>query len=292
LKGMNGAFQMDEAVVAIVRGDDPVSMVIEALKMIDAEEAFNADERILVKPNYIDASHPSTGVTTDARVVEGVVKFLKENGFENILIGEGSGLANTMRAFKVAGIDEVATRWRVDLMDLNDDEYVIADVPSPLALKTIRISKTALNSAIISVPKLKLHRMAGVTLSLKNMMGVVSPKGQIHRSLGKKIADLASLVKPRLAVIDGIIGGEGHELAGKPVEMNLVIAGLDPVAVDTVGAAVMDFDPRKAEHIVLAAKKGLGICDLNRIRVLGEPIERVKKRFKPSFSMRFLSRFA
>jgi len=283
---------MDEATVAIIKGDNPVNMVIEALEMIKADGAFRADERILVKPNYIDASHPSTGVTTDARVVEGIVKFLKEKGLNNIVIGEGSGLSDTMRAFKTAGIDKVASRWKVDLMDLNDDEYVIADVPSPLALKTVRIAKTALNSAIISVPKLKLHRMAGVTLSLKNMMGVVSPKGQIHRSLSKKIADLVSLVKPRLAVIDGIIGGEGHELAKKPVEMNLVIAGLEPVDVDTVGAAVMDFNPKKAEQLTLAAKKGLGICDLDKIRVLGEPIEKVKKRFKPSFSMRILSRFA
>jgi len=283
---------MDEASVAIVKGDDPVSMVVEALEMIEADEAFEIDERILVKPNYIDASHPSTGVTTDARVVEGVVKFLKDNDLRNIMIGEGSGMADTMRAFEVAGIDDVARRWKVSLMDLNDDEYIIAEVPSPLALKTVRIAKTALNSAIISVPKLKLHRMAGVTLSLKNMMGVVSPKGQIHRSLSKKIADLVSLVKPRLAVIDGIIGGEGHELAGRPVEMNLVIAGLDPVAVDAVGAAVMEVNPEKVEHIILAAKKGLGICDLNKIRVLGEPIKKVRKKFKPSFSLRLLSRFA
>jgi len=283
---------MDEAIIAIVRGDNPVNMTIEALEMVNADKAFQVEERILIKPNYIDASHPSSGVTTDARIVEGIVKFLKENGLTNIAIGEGSGLADTMKAFKVAGVDEVAKRWGVDLIDLNDDEYVTAEVPSPLALKTVRIAKTSLNSAIISVPKLKLHRMAGVTLSLKNMMGVVSPKGQIHRSLSKKIADLVSLVKPRLAVIDGIIGGEGHELAGRPVEMNLVIAGLDPVAVDTVGAAVMGFDPRKAEHIVLASKKGLGICDLNKIRVVGEPIEKVKKKFKRSFSLMFLSRFA
>jgi len=277
---------MDEATVAVIKGEDPVDMTIKALEMIGADEAFRSDERILVKPNYIDASHPSTGVTTDARIVEGVIKFLKKNGLGNIMIGEGSGMADTMRAFKVAGIDEVARRWNVDLMDLNGDEYVIAEVPSPLALKTIRIAKTALSSAIISVPKLKLHRMAGVTLSLKNMMGVVSPKGQIHRSLSRKIADLVSLVKPRLAVIDGIIGGEGHELAGKPVEMNIVIAGLDPVAVDTVGAAVMGVDPEKVEHIILAAKKGLGICDPAKIRILGEPIERVKRKFKPSLRSR------
>jgi len=283
---------MDEATVAVVKGEDPVNMTVEALEMIDASEAFRTDERILVKPNYIDASHPSTGVTTDARVVEGIIKFLEENSLGNIMIGEGSGMTNTMKAFKAAGIDEVAKRWKVDLIDLNDDEYVVAEVPSPLALKTVRIAKTALNSAIISVPKLKLHRMAGVTLSLKNLMGVVSPKGQIHRSLGKKIADLASLVKPRLAVIDGIIGGEGHELARRPVEMNLVIAGLDPVAVDTIGAAVMEVNPERVEHIILAAKKELGVCNLNKIKVVGEPIEKVKKKFKPSFSLRLLSRFA
>lgn len=283
---------VDEPSVAIVKGDDPGGMVVEALEMVGADEAFREDERILVKPNYIDASHPSIGVTTDARVVEGVVKFLKENGLRNIIIGEGSGMADTMTAFKAAGVDEVAERWKVELIDLNDDKYVTVEVPSPLALKTVRIARTALNSAIVSVPKLKLHRLAGVTLSLKNMMGVISPKGQLHRFLSKKIADLASLVKPRLAVVDGIIGGEGHELARKPVEMNLIIAGLDPVAVDTVGTVVMGLDPRKAKHLLLAARKGVGVCDLNKIRILGEPVEKMKKKFKQSLSLKLFSKFS
>jgi uncharacterized protein (DUF362 family) len=269
--------------VAIVKGSNPVEMVVEALDLIGAEKAFNSEERILVKPNYINASHPSTGNTTDARVIEGTVKFLKERGLGNVAIGEGSGLSNTMRAYKVAGVDEVAKRWGVDLIDLDDDEYVMVDVPDCLALKSVRISKTALETAIVSVPKLKLHRMAGVTLSLKNLMGVVSPKGQIHHNLHEKIADLASVVRPRLAVIDGIVGGGGHELAGRPIKMDLVIAGLDPVAVDTVGAAVMGFDPKKAKHIALAAQKGLGTCDLEKIKIVGEPIDKVKKDFRRYF---------
>lgn len=246
---------MDGASVSIVKGDEPVDMVAEALGLIEAEKAFTSEERILVKPNYIDASHPSTGNTTDARVIEGTVKFLKQRGYGNLVIGEGSGLSDTMRAFRVAGVDEVAKRWGLELIDLNEDEYVVIDVPNPLALKKVRISKTALESAIVSVSKLKLHRMAGVTLSLKNLMGVVQPKGQIHRHLSEKIADLASVVRPRLSVIDGIVAGEGHERAGKPVRMDLVIAGLDPVAVDTVGATLMGFDPLEAKHIPLAAEK-------------------------------------
>jgi uncharacterized protein (DUF362 family) len=278
--------------VAIVKGDKPVEMVAEALSLIEAEQTFKKDERILVKPNYIDASHPSTGNTTDAGVLEGTVKYLKEKGFSNIAIGEGSGFADTMKAYEVAGVDEVAHRLHVDLLDLNEDSYVVVDVPGHLALKSVRISKTSLDSAIISVPKLKLHRITGVTLSLKNMMGVVQPKGQMHFHLNEKIADLASVLKPRLAVVDGLIGGEGHETAGKPVPMNLVITGLDLVAVDAVGAAVMGVNVDNVKHIKLAAHKGLGICDLERIRIIGEPLEKVKKDFKPSFTSHFMSKFA
>jgi uncharacterized protein (DUF362 family) len=278
--------------VAIVKGDKPVEMVAEALALIEAQQAFKVDERILVKPNYIDASHPSTGNTTDAGVLEGTVKYLREKGFSNVAIGEGSGFANTMEAYEVAGVNEVARRWQVDLLDLNEDSYVVVNVPEHLALKSVRISKTALDSAVISVPKLKLHRITGVTLSLKNMMGVVQPKGQMHFHLNEKIADLVSVVKPRLAVVDGLIGGEGHERAGKPVPMNLVIAGLDPVAVDTVGAAVMGVNVDNVKHIKLAAHKELGICDLERIKIVGEPIENVKKDFKPSFTSHFMSKFA
>ncbi|MCS7120246.1 MAG: DUF362 domain-containing protein [Nitrososphaerota archaeon] len=276
--------------VVVLRGDDPVKMVEEALGKLGADKAFGQEEKILIKPNYINDRPPSTGVTTDARVIEGVVKFLSERGFRNMVIGEGSGLSDTMRAYKVAGVDEVAKKWNVELIDLNHDEYIIADVPDPLALEKVRISKTALNCAVISVPKLKLHRAAGVTLSLKNLMGVVQPKQQIHNHLHEKIADLASLLKPRLAVIDGIVGCEGYELAEKPVKMDLIIAGLDPVAVDTISALIMGFDPKKVRHIALAAKKGLGICDPNNIRVIGEPVEKVRKEFKPSFSHHIISR--
>jgi len=65
----------------------------------------------LIKPNYINSSHPSTGITTDARVLEGIVKFLRERKVEEIVIGEGSGFADTFEAFQVAGVDAVAERW-------------------------------------------------------------------------------------------------------------------------------------------------------------------------------------
>jgi len=276
------------AEVAIVKGTNPVEVTVKALEMIDVDEALSEKKPVLIKPNYINASHPSTGITTDSRVIEGVVKFLKNRGVKDVLIGEGSGFTDTFKAFRVAGVDKVAKRWNVGLIDLNKDEFVEVSPPSPLALKRVKIAKTALESTIISVPKLKLHRMTGVTLSIKNMMGAVAPKGSMHNHLNEKIADLASTIKPSIAVVDGIIASKGHETSGNPLEMNLVIAGTDPVAVDAVGAAVMGVRPDRVKHLRLAEKKGIGTCNLKRIRIVGEPIERVRKKFRRSLSSRVL----
>jgi len=277
--------------VSIVKGTRPVKATVKALEMIrpDVDCILSKPKQILIKPNYINSEPPSTGITTDSRVIEGIVKFLRQRKTKDIIIGEGSGWSDTFEAFKVAGVDAVAERWNVKLVDLNKDKIIEVNPPNPLSIKKIKVAETSLKSIIISVPKLKLHRIATVTLSLKNMMGALASKGSMHRgSLSKNIVDLVSVLRPSISVVDGIIAGEGHETSGNPVEMNLVIAGTDPVAVDAVGAAVMGILPTDVKHLVLAEKKGLGTCDLEKITVLGEPIEKVKRKFHRSFSSRLL----
>lgn len=278
--------------VALFRGSNPIEVTIKALEAIedDLKPLIISKKPILVKPNYITADHPSTGVTTDARVVEGVVMFFEERGLDDIVIGEGSGFADTLEAFRVAGVDGVAERWGVKLVDLNRDVFVEARPPNPLALKRVKVARTALERAIVSVPKLKVHKLATVTLGLKNMMGALASKGSMHNGrLHRNIADLASVLKPSLTVIDGMIAGEVHETARRPIEMNLVIASTDPVAADAVGAAVMGINPEEVEHLVLAERKGLGTLRLENIEVIGEPVVKVARRFRRSLISRLLS---
>jgi len=284
--------------VVILKGENATETTVDALTMIEADVdralAQSGKKPVLIKPNYINSKHPSTGITTDSRVIEGVVKFLSNRGkASDVIIGEGSGFADTFQAFKVAGVDQVAQRWNVKLVDLNQDEFIEVCPPNPLSLRKTRVAKTALDSVIISVPKLKPHRMATVTLSLKNMMGALASKGSMHMgtSLSENIADLASVLKPSVAVVDGIIASEGHETSGNPVAMNLVIAGTDPVAVDAVGAAVMGISPTEVKHLLLAEEKGLGTSNLDEITVLGEPIEMVKRKFRRSLQSRVLAHF-
>ncbi len=280
--------------VAIVKNtNNVVEATVKALGLIETDvlSALSGEKPILLKPNYLNDKHPSTGVTTDSRVIEGVIEFLKAHKFENLIIGEGSGFADTFQAFKVAGVDKLAEKWNIRLIDLNHDEFAEAQVPNALSLKKVRVAKTALESTIISIPKLKPHRIATVTLSLKNMMGALASKGTMHRgvSLSENIADLASVLTPKLAVIDGIIAGEGHENGDSPIEMNLIIAGTDPVAVDTVGAAVMGVDPAEVKHLLLAEKKGLGTCNLGNIEVTGKSIDEVQRKFSRSLVSKLLA---
>ena len=277
---------MSLAKVSIIKGGDPKAITRRALELIGAREAISSGDSVLIKPNCIVPKHPSTGVTTDARVVDGVIDFVKGCGASDIVVGEG-GNPETDFAFEVTGIRGVADRQGVELLNLNKDRAVEVSIGTGLALKKVKIAKTVLESdCIINVPKLKIHHMAQVTLSIKNLMGVIiGDRGKImHFKLDEKLVDLANLIRPKLNVIDGIVGSEMDETMGRPVPMDLVIAGMDMVAVDAVGSAVMGVDPSKVGHIQLAGRRGLGVSALKKIDVLGEPIGAVRREFSREFS--------
>ncbi len=266
--------------VAIVRGGDPREMVRRSLDLIDAKKLFSDEDKVLIKPNYVAAKPPSSGITTDSRLVEVLIEFVRECGVEDVKVADG-GAEDTEKVFDIVEVRDVAIRQGVELVDLNRDRLVKVPIPGALALKEVGVAETVLNSnCIVNVPKLKVHSMARVSLSMKNLMGAILPKKIMHFCLDEKIADLASLITPRINVIDGLVGSEIDEIYGKPVRMDLIIAGVDIVATDTIGAVVMGLDPRRVNHIPLAEEKGLGIGDPSRIKVLGEEAEAVKKRFK------------
>ena len=231
--------------VALVKGSDPFTTTTQALKIIHDDIQFEPNDRILIKPNCVRPVAPNTGVTTDAGVVEAIIEFLKDRNVWNIVIAEG-GNPGTDKAFKVTGLKDLEKKHGVELVNLNKDTWEEIPIPESVALNKVKIARTVLESdRIINVPKLKIHHMAQVTLSLKNLMGViVGNRGLImHDKLDEKIVDLASLFKPTLNVVDGIIGAEMDEVVGSPVDSNVIIAGVDMVSVDTVGSAVMGLDP-------------------------------------------------
>jgi uncharacterized protein (DUF362 family) len=226
---------------------------------------------------------PDTGATTDPRVIEAAVEWLQDHGFSDITIAESTWeRERTDRAFKMVGLPEVAWRRGVALLNLYDDEHVEVDIPDALSLHRVTLPRTLLEAdCIVSLPKLKCHSMAYVTLGIKNLMGAVFPdKALMHRDLHERLRDLATVLRSKLTLVDGLIGSERHETSGSPVKTDAIIAGRDPVATDAVGAMVMGIDPTRVEHLRLCYERGLGECRPAHIEVLGTPLDQVRRPYR------------
>ncbi len=148
-------------------------------------------------------------------------------------------------------------------------------------MKTVRVARSFVDyDCILSVPKLKVHCWSLSTLSMKNMMGGMLPKGIMHDDLAQKIVDLNRAFGPELTVIDGILGCQRHELACDPIESNVIVAGEDFVATDAVGSFLMGLVPEDVPYLQLAKKAGLGENDMTKIEYIGEQISKLRKHFK------------
>lgn len=266
--------------------ETPQDVVLRTLKMIPLKDFItNTEEKILINPNWVTSDHFSTGNVTSTNTLKGIVLYLIHEANiepEKIIVADGGSFGISDKFFKLNEIFQLE-EYGIKLQNLNDDEIIHdIEISNPLSLKTVNIAKTAIEaSCIISVPSLKTHNMAKTTLSMKNMMGTIIPKSIMHSNIHKKIADLVSVLRSKMKfqIIDGIIGSDGWELGGKPIQMDLIIAGEDPVAVDRVGSAIMGFGMDKVKYLNYGEQKGLGIASLDDIEIIGKSINEVYHKF-------------
>ncbi|MBW1774598.1 MAG: DUF362 domain-containing protein [Deltaproteobacteria bacterium] len=258
---------------------------------------------VLIKPNlvvsiFVLLYHQRTtedfqACLTDPRIVRALALMAKESGAKRIIVGvgpaAGDGWAGFMQSGYLAMVEELKARGvPVELIDFTNEPYTWVKSRG-LANPEYAVPKVVTEvNRIISVPALKNHSKTGVTLSLKNVAaGLMSGRaygfykfGCPHEAIPAWISDVASMFKIDYAVVDGIWGMEGNgPISGEPVPMDLIVAGADPVAVDAVCTAIMGFDPRNIGHITEAARNGLGVADLDKILVEGDPIASVAKPF-------------
>jgi len=258
------------------------------------EEIIKETSMVLIKPNLGKPSPPGSGVLTNAQVIEAVTKIVLELDPRSIIIGDGAIAgydfpgSNTEEVFEASGTSEVARRLGVELRNLNRDTFEEVTIRQPNVMDKVRIARTALESdVIISVPVLKSHIRTHVTLSLKNMKGVMpgAEKRKSHQlGLDLAIVDLNSVVRPGYAVIDATMGMEGlWQYPQDMREVGLVIAGRDALAVDIVGTSLMGIDPNQVMHLNYLAQKEGTTVDLEQIEIAGEPLHKHRQHFKTGF---------
>ncbi|MEA3338252.1 MAG: DUF362 domain-containing protein [Chloroflexota bacterium] len=244
-----------------------------------------AGKRVLVKPNLIDhiEGHPAT---TAPQVVAAVLDLLAELGAARVIVGDGPGFRrDAAPVAEASGLAAVLAHRGISFVDLNYDDPRPVPVGREWFLQQrelwlpLHVREADL---IVSVPKLKTHHWAGVSLSLKNLFGVVPgvrygwPKNMLHvNGIALSILGIFHAVPLVVSVVDGIIGMEGDgPLFGTPVRHGLLAVGADPVAVDGLCAQLMGFDLNDIPHLSLAVLTGIG--QPNRIDVVGGSIERLQ----------------
>ena len=260
---------MEKNEILMIYGDDPKKMAMEI-----AESAGLADligdkgKRIGLKPNLVVARPASNGATTHPEIVEGLIIYLKDKGFKNIVILEGAGAGNsTTRAFSACGYSHL-TEAGVELIDTQRDRYQTLDCGG---IK-MEICESALAlDFMINLPVLKGHCQTLLTCALKNNKGVLSDseKRRFH-SLGlhKPIAHLATAVRNDFIVVDGICGDLDFEEGGNPVYGCRIFAARDPVLCDAWAAELLGLSLDQIPYIGLAEKLGVGSTGPARLREL------------------------
>ena len=223
-----------------------------------------AEKKILIKPNLVEPRKPP--ITTPVELVEVLVDYIQTSQPHlEIIIGEGCGSSsnNTLQIFETLGYSKLADRTGVTLLDLNEASLVHMQDSNCKRWPEMYLPSIVFESFLISVPVLKAHSLAGVTLTMKNMMGCAPPehygglvwkKSKFHKNLHRSIFELNLYRTPDLTIIDGSVGLARYHLGGpkcKPPVRKLV-GGFDPVAVDSYGAGLLCLDWRKIKHIALA----------------------------------------
>ena len=269
--------------VAIVKGSRGHEPVFRALDLVNYETTLKGSDRVLIKVNFITTKTWDTGATTDPVVVEAIILKLKELPVEVLVAESDAVMTNATKAFEITGMAEMCERNEVEWVNLRRlKDRVNIPIQDGLVLKKITAPRLVAESVIISAAKLKTHNVTKVTLGMKNMFGLLPDKFKFKyhaKGISKVIVDINAVLRPAITVVDGFVAMEGKgPTNGNPVQMNTIIAGVDPVATDATACRVMGFDPHTISHIMQAYERNLG--EIDKVEILGDGIDAVKRTFK------------
>ena len=246
-------------------------------------------KRILLKPNLVETHPGATHINTHPLVVRGALEAFMAYGATEVLVAEGPGhCRDSLLLLEESGLAEVLAEDRIRFVDLNYDEgYSVPNAGGRSRLKTLVLPETLQEvDWIVSMAKMKTHHWASVTLSMKNLFGVMPgsfygwPKNVLHWSgINDTILDIYATLRPQMAIVDGIVGMEGDgPIMGAPRPAGVLVMGRDFPAVDATCARIMGINPRKVLH--LAASDGwLGTIRESSIQQRGEAIASVRTKF-------------
>jgi len=245
--------------IVVTYGKDIIKNTYDTLLASDIGLYLKADHAVSIKPNLVVSYPASDGATTHPEVVLGIILFLKDFGVKKIKIMESSWVGDsTKRAWKNCGYEDISRKYDIPLIDLKSDNCSMLSHGE----YKIKVCNEALETDfLIDVPVLKAHCQTRLTCCMKNLKGCIpdSEKRRFH-SLGLHgpIAALNALIKVGYCVVDGICGDLSFEEGGSPVESDRIIAGRNPLLVDSYCAELIGYRPDEIDYLSIGKSLGIG----------------------------------
>ncbi len=297
-------WQRDDTVV-ILRTHGGLDITNEAyrqaaLDMLAALDVPIDKPKITLKPNVVYGVAPDSGISVHPSFLRGVVDHLTGRGFAPgaITVAEGGGGENfrdMKEHFAAVGYDHLATELGFNLVDLNAGDYVRVPIDG-VVFDQMPIGKAVWDpdAFFINIPKMRTHNFGITTISIKNLQGIVVPLEErhmcsmfpryrgdrggddldqsvvdTHERWANKIIDIALARRPDLNLVDAVISRDGTGFRqGTHRPLDVVLAGVNQAAVDTIGTAIMGIDPAKITYLRVAGERNFGPNRVDQIRVL------------------------
>lgn len=259
--------------LAVVRNAEPPELVRQAMTMLGGIARFvKPGYSVLIKPNISWDRLPEQAATTNPDAVAEVVRLCKQAGARLVRIVDRTCNRAEQCYFR-SGIEKAATAAGAQVRHIIPGRFIDTAIPQGRLLRSWPVYKDVFDADVfINMPIAKHHTISGVTLGMKNLMGLLGgERGDLHVDFAVKITDLNTIIRPTLTIIDayrilrrnGPSGGSLEDVE----ETRMVIAGTDPVATDARAAQLFDLEPKKIAYLVEAHTRGLGELELTRITV-------------------------
>ena len=271
------AAEKQSPVVSHVQGKDYHQLVTQVLEPLGGIGRFvKAGDSVVIKPNMAWDRNPAQAANTHPQVVKALVEQSLEAGAGKVMVFDRT-CNEERRCYVNSGIQEAMAAIkdsRLKFYHPDSRKFVPVNIERGKAVRKLEIYKDALEAdTYINVPIAKHHSLSRLTLGLKNSMGVLGGnRGQMHHDLGQKLADLATVIRPKLTVIDATRillrnGPQGGNIDDVKV-LDTIVASADPVACDAYATTLFGLQPEEISSTVAAYKLGLGEIDLARMDII------------------------
>ncbi len=272
----------DRATVHVAQGRGAYENTRAVLRQIDLAAAHN--KRVLLKPNVGRVAAVGSGITTHPDVIAAAIDAFQEVGAD-VAVGESPIVGvDLSEAFEACGVAAVADARGCRLIDMDQRRFAAVSLPEGQAIGALRVCPDVLEfDVVVSLPVMKMHMHTVATLAVKNMKGCLwrRSKVELHmlpplhdsdeKPIDVAIADMSSVLRPHLAIIDGTVGMEGlGPSAGQPKPLDVVVASPDAFAADAVACQLMGMDAREVPHLRIGAQRGHGVIDLDEMTITPE----------------------